>query len=147
MTEDAVPTVVLDTNVALDWLVFGNPGVAPLVAALASGSLRRIACARMRDELAHVLGRGLARQHGCVAQQVLARWDEQVVTVPEPSLGAAARLVCSDRDDQVFIDLAQSQGARWLFTRDRALLKLARRARAFGTTVTVPERWAESTGP
>jgi predicted nucleic acid-binding protein len=35
---------------------------------------------------------------------------------------------CSDIDDQKFLDLAYSSGAQVLITKDRALLKLARRA-------------------
>jgi predicted nucleic acid-binding protein len=46
-------------------------------------------------------------------------------------------LRCKDPDDQVFIDLAVHVGARWLFSKDAALLKLARRAQKFhGVQVT-----------
>ena len=49
---------------------------------------------------------------------------------------------CSDPDDQIFIDLAIAQGAQLLLTRDRALLKLARKAQRHGVWVATPERWA-----
>lgn len=137
--------VVLDTNVALDWLVFGNPGVARLVRAIEAGQLRRVACPRMRDELAHVLGRGLAQARGLAAADILGVWDQGVTLVPNPVPGAAERLHCSDPDDQVFIDLALARRA-WLFSRDRALLKLARRARLHGADVTPPERWPPAGG-
>jgi predicted nucleic acid-binding protein len=50
-------------------------------------------------------------------------------------------LRCSDPDDQVFIDLAAEAGARWLLTHDRALLRLARRARALGVQIAQPQSW------
>jgi len=48
--------VVIDTNIALDLLVFDNPDCLPLAAALAASELRWLATASMRDELERVLG-------------------------------------------------------------------------------------------
>ena len=58
------------------------------------------------------------------------------------ALPAALGLQCSDPDDQKFLDLAHAQGAGWLLSRDRAVLKLARRAARFSLTITVPEGWS-----
>ena len=66
-----------------------------------------------------------------------------VVRCPSPT---RSRLHCSDPDDQCFIDLALAQHARWLITHDRALLRLARRARAFGVEVLTPMLWRASHG-
>ena len=55
--------------------------------------------------------------------------------------GAATRLRCTDADDQKFIDLALGYGARWLLSRDRAVLKLARRAQPLGLAVMTPDAW------
>ena len=52
-THDAI---VIDTNIALDLLVFDDPGCAPLAAALEAGALQWLATAAMRDEFARVLG-------------------------------------------------------------------------------------------
>jgi predicted nucleic acid-binding protein len=48
---------------------------------------------------------------------------------------------CTDTDDQKFIDLALAHGARWLLSRDRAVLKLGRRTRVLGLEVLTPEIW------
>ena len=56
-----------------------------------------------------------------------------------PLAGAATRMRCTDPDDQKFIDLALGHRARWLVTRDRAVLKLARRARTLGLNIVTPE--------
>lgn len=129
---------VLDTNVVLDCLVFGNAGCRPLWQALQAGRLHAVASLPMRDELAHVLARGLGARWPVDADGVLAAWDRHVrlVALPPPS-----RLICSDSDDQKFIDLALAHRVPWLLTRDRALLKLARRARLHNVQVLIPERW------
>jgi predicted nucleic acid-binding protein len=133
------PGVVLDTNVALDWLVFAEPAVAALAAAVTSGQLRWFATPAMRVELAHVLGRGFATRHGCDPAATLAGWDAHAL--PQAHAPAARGLVCTDVDDQKFIDLAIEARAHWLVTRDRAVLRLARRARLQGLSILTPERW------
>mgnify|MGYP000606137680 CR=1 FL=1 len=50
-------------------------------------------------------------------------------------------LRCKDPDDQVFIDLALHVGAQWLFSKDAALLKLAKRAKLRGTQVMTLQQW------
>lgn len=135
--------IVLDTNVVLDWLLFHDPSSAHLSGAIARRELRWVASLAMRDELAAVLRRGLAHAHHADADTVLAAWDAHVTWVAEPpALPAAMGLQCSDRDDQKFLELAHAEGARWLLSRDRAVLKLARRAQRFGILISVPERWS-----
>ena len=53
------PNLVLDTNAVLDWLVFHNPTSQPIAQAIVSGEVRWIVNAAVRDELAHVLSRGV----------------------------------------------------------------------------------------
>jgi predicted nucleic acid-binding protein len=133
------PLIVLDTNVVLDWLVFEEPSVDMLVAALATGRIRWMATASMRGELAHVLGRGLAAARQLDAQAVLATWDSYASVHPEAPAQRVHR--CTDPDDQKFVDLALGVGARWLVSRDRAVLKLARRAASSGVEIVRPEAW------
>lgn len=130
---------VIDTNVALDLFLFLEPRVAPLAEALAVGRLCWLACPRMGDELADVLQRGLAQARGAETDAVLAAWQAAVTMAPAPA--TQPRLRCDDPDDQVFLDLALEAGAGWLISRDRAVLRLARRARALGFTICTPEAW------
>ncbi len=143
-TRDSLP-VVVDTNVALDWLLFSEPSVGPLFDAIGRGALRWVATQAMRDELSHVLGRGLALQRGTPMYSALQRWDGASRLVESSMLGSAQRLCCSDPQDQMFIDLALSARARWLVTRDKALLKLAGRARPLGVEVVTPQAWSFET--
>ena len=134
---------MLDTNVVLDWLVFRNPVCAPLAQGLADGHLLWLATPEMRNELSHVLARGVAAAWGPDHGAVWSAWERHAMEVPAVvASGAMSRLRCTDTDDQKFIDLALSHPARWLLSRDRAVLKLARRSRAFGLDIVTPDAWA-----
>lgn len=144
----AAPCVVLDTNAVLDWLVFRHPSSLRWTDLLSSGSVRWLSSNAMRDELSHVLGRGVASAWSPDPRMVWAAWDRYVTVVEPPALtGAATRLRCTDPDDQKFIDLALGHRARWLVSRDKAVLKLARRARPLGLAVMTPEQWAAELSP
>ena len=139
----APPKVVLDTNTVLDWLVFDDPGCIELSRRILQGHLVWHATQAMRDELAHVLPRpAFARWQPDMAR-VLASFDQhaRMAAPPEEAISMQAPS-CKDPDDQKFIDLACTIGARWLFTRDRALLELARPARQMGVEVLKPGDWA-----
>jgi uncharacterized protein len=133
------PSAVLDTNVVLDWLVFRDPQVATLVAELEAGRLCWRATPRMRAEFEAVLTRGHLDRWGPDRERSLMLFDRHSVIEPE---APRCRLVCTDADDQAFIDLAVHRRCHWLVTHDRALLRLASRARPFGVQVLPPARWA-----
>ncbi len=136
---DARPAIVVDTQVIMDWLVFNDPRVQALATALGAGALRWLVAPAMRDEIRHVLGRGVAARYAPDLALIEARFDahSEAVEAAEPS----PRLVCRDPDDQKFIDLALARGARWLVSRDKALLTLAKRAKPRGLLILKPELW------
>lgn len=136
---DGPPSIVLDTNVVLDWLLFADRGMATLAAALESGRLRWLACQRMRDEFEHTLRRPELARRQPDSERLLARFDTYVVMLVPPS--SAPTLRCDDLDDQVFIDLAVQAKARWLISHDRAVLRLRRRAAALGLQIAKPANW------
>jgi predicted nucleic acid-binding protein len=134
---------VLDTQVVLDWLVFRDISTAPLARSLELGSLRWLTSDAMQGELQHVLARGIAAAWGpdhMAISRVIGRLALRFEARDTPR----PQLLCSDPDDQMFIDLALAAGAQWLFTRDRALLRLARRARERGVIVLRPADWHPS---
>ena len=139
MPVDAAQRVVLDTNVALDWLVFRDAGARPLGLALDRGELRWLATRAMRAELAHMLAHASLARWAPDSERALASFDALAVLTAAPEHPGPLR--CRDPDDQMFIDLALAASAKWLLTRDKALLRLARRSAAFGLVVTTPLRW------
>lgn len=145
---------MLDTNVWLDWLVFEDPGIDPVRAQVRAGRIRLLSLTRARDELAEVLARDAVRAQaeaarhrrgldaaGCDPAHAIARFDALVEL--RPAAGPCG-LICRDPDDQCFLDLAVAHRARWLLTKDRALLSLARGARRhFGLEILAPPAFAE----
>ncbi len=139
--------VVVDTNVALDLLIFGDPRTATLRTLLAQGRLAWTATQAMRDELERVLAYPhiAARMdfYRVDAVQVLAAFDAQTRLVD-----SAPRVshVCKDADDQKFIDLAAAHRAI-LLSKDKAVICMRKRLLSLGAhvaTVLVLEGAGES---
>jgi len=135
----SAPKLVLDTNIWLDLFVFGDQRSAPIAAALADGTISVPISQGCFDEFCVVID--YRKWDGMVADRPalvarLAALTTRVSALPDPRLPR-----CSDGDDQKFVELAVASGARWLLTKDRALLKLARRLRPYGVEVLRPEQW------
>lgn len=142
-TPYSAQAVVLDTNVVLDWLLFDNPDGKTLNAALCGGELRWIATAAMRHEFAHVLVRGALDRWNPDPTALQGQWDRHCTELASPlPTSPVPRFRCTDPDDQKFIDLAASHGGCLLLSRDRAVLKLARKLLPLGVRVVTPSVWA-----
>jgi putative PIN family toxin of toxin-antitoxin system len=133
--------VVLDSNVWIDILVFDDPHTRPILAALERGTLRALIDARCLAELTWVLDypQFVKREiDKTAALATLARLT-QLVEPPAPAENAPPLPKCKDRDDQKFLELAHAMRAHWLVSKDRAVLKLAKRiARDFGFQIAQP---------
>jgi uncharacterized protein len=139
--------LVLDTNVWLDWLLFDEPAVAPIKAAVAAGRAEVCIDAEVEAELVRVLAYSFgartldaARQAELLARfRELARKDEggrmkdDLSTLPK----------CGDGDDQKFLELALACGAAFLVTRDNDLLDLPKhRMRQLPFRIVTPQALA-----
>ena len=145
----AVTQWILDTNIWLDWFVFEQADDSPVAQlkrymAQNSDSQQRIVMMQaMWDEWVDVLARpqfaiDAQRQAQILAQtRALVQWVE---TPPTP----LHRIRCTDRDDQVFIDVALACRVDWLISKDRHLLRLHNRARQWGVRVVTPQDWLKS---
>ena len=138
----AARALVLDTNVVLDLLVFADPATALVRQLLNAKTLRWIATAAMRQELARVLDYPKIAPrvafYGLSTASVLAAFDAQVQIV---STSARISTTCRDADDQQFLDLAAAHRAV-LLSKDKAVLALRKRLLAYGAqvaTALVPE--------
>jgi predicted nucleic acid-binding protein len=139
--------LVLDTNVVLDWLVFRNPGCRALVDALETRRAHWMTTVAMRQELAHVLARGTLAAWRPDLASIEAAHRRFAVTVETSNAPTRPQLRCTDPDDQKFVDLALQIGDACLLSRDRAVLKLARRAREAGFAILTPEVWSSRLAP
>ena len=140
MTAASPPAVVLDTNAVLDWLVFRHPSCSAWEDHLRTNKVRWLATEAIRAEWLHVLGRGVGAAWSPDLVGLEAAWADHVrLVAPGPPPLTLPR--CSDPDDQKFVALAVQARARWLVTRDRALLKLRRPLARHGVAVLTPEDW------
>jgi putative PIN family toxin of toxin-antitoxin system len=133
--------IVLDTNVCLDLFVFRDPRWGALLSAIESGAVEAITRADCREEYLVVLHYKHLPLNDDSRPLSAARFDELIKVVAPPVSGVRLP-VCSDRDDQKFLELARDANADILLTKDKALLKLARKLSKAGMfKVMVPEAW------
>ncbi|OAJ51765.1 putative toxin-antitoxin system toxin component, PIN family [Paraburkholderia ginsengiterrae] len=141
--------VVLDSNVWIDILVFDDPHTRPIAAALENGALAALIDARCLAELTYVLDYPQFAHRNVdktAALAVVARLA-QLVEPAAPSVDARPLPKCKDRDDQKFLELAHAVQADWLISKDRAVLKLAKRiARDFGFQIAQPAPFVSAIG-
>ena len=138
--------LVLDTNVWLDWLVFDDPSIAPIKAAVETKRAEIFIDAACEAELERALGYDLGKKRtvdipDCIA---LCRRVARRIGFPVPEAERAQLPACRDPDDQKFLEAALAARAEFLVTKDRALLDLARRVAHF--RIVAPEAFEEA-GP
>ena len=141
----SVPRVVLDTNVCLDLLLFGDPRCAVLRSALAGGAVHAISDAECRDEWLRVLGYPQLHLDDERRATLVQAFDELMHAMPDDATAREPVPLprCADPDDQKFVQLAFASGARWLVSRDRDVLALGRRtARAGWFEIVTPQAWS-----
>ena len=129
--------LVLDTNVWLDWLVFGDPAVAPIKVAHAAGAVEVFIDTPCARELDAVLARESTKKPAdadCRGdwRRIVRFWKQAIRSAAQSPDCADPQAqpplpACRDREDQKFLELARDCRADFLVTRDRELLALARR--------------------
>ena len=119
--------VVLDTNVLLSLWVFSDSQFAPLREEVDSGRWTALTCSDCLAEFRRVLAYPefkLLPARQVAIFEAYASSAQTVIDTPAEHISLPA---CKDRDDQKFLELARDGNAHWLVTKDKALLKLARR--------------------
>jgi len=143
---DSRPTLVLDTNVVLDWLYFCDPRAARLAATIASGAAKWIGSATIGAELQHVLARDPGRRGPVAINATRTGWSRWIELAEPIAREVPPALRCSDPGDQKFIDLAWHYRAS-LLSADHAVLRLRRHAAGLGLTILRLEDWQPPHGP
>ncbi|RJF98596.1 putative toxin-antitoxin system toxin component, PIN family [Noviherbaspirillum saxi] len=140
--------IVIDTNVCLDLFVFHDSRWAQLLAALNAGDIEAVTRSDCRTEWLKVLEYRHLPLNDELRPEVIAAFDRLITCLPADFSSVRAEIllpVCTDPDDQKFLELARDAGAATLITKDKALLKLARRtARAGMFQIMQPEKWTAS---
>lgn len=139
------PRLVLDTNVALDLFVFRDPACNHLLAALQAGHAEAVVDEVCRAEWLAVLtypALALEASTRREASEAFDRWTRLLPATQLPLREDVKLPRCADPDDQKFLELALASGARWLLSKDKEVLKLARRtARGGWFQILPPSAW------
>jgi putative PIN family toxin of toxin-antitoxin system len=137
--------IVIDTNVCLDLFVFRDPRWTGLHAALKDGSVEAVTRDDCRAEWLAVLEYRHLPLDADSRLVAAAEFDALITCLDSAGLAARTDVplpVCKDRDDQKFLEVARDAQAHILITKDKALLKLARRTAAAGLfRIILPEAW------
>ncbi len=136
--------IVLDTNVCLDLFVFRDPRWQPLLDAMQAGDIETVTRADCRMEWTLVLAYTKLGLDDAAQRAALAEFDRWI-TLVEGTPVAATLPVCKDPDDQKFLEAAAASNAALLLSKDKALLKLARRTRKLGLfEILSPAQWVDA---
>jgi uncharacterized protein len=133
--------LVLDTNVVIDWLVFDDPFLAAFRDRVLDGRVTIVTHEPALSELRRVLTYPALRLTAERQASVLARYEAQTKMLEAFTESLPERFPeCRDPDDDPFLALAWHAKAKALVSRDKRVLKLAKRARKFGfEVITVPQ--------
>jgi len=129
---------VLDTNVLLDIHYWKDPDVQPLSAELNQTTLRAVFSQETLEELLDILARPQFKLSNAEQEQLLRAILKGALFLDAPLKPCGVR--CQDDDDQKFLDLAVQVKAKWLFSKDKRVLKTAKRLAKFGVCVERPSR-------
>jgi putative PIN family toxin of toxin-antitoxin system len=134
--------LVLDTNIVLDWLVFDNAFMNVLRDRVNDRRVVVITYQAAIDELQRVLGYPALRLPAAKQAAILSEYRTRSEAVSMPTGFTGDKLLlppgfprCRDRDDQHFLALAFHASADALVSRDKAVLKLTKRAKKFNVTI------------
>ena len=143
-TPSPIKRIILDTNVCLDLFVFHDPRWATLLASLEAGTVEAVTRADCRDEYLIVLHYAHLPLDETTRPVAAARFDA-LIRVIAPQESGVRLPVCTDKDDQKFLELARDAAVDTLITKDKALLKLARKTAQAGMfRIMVPEAWLKA---
>lgn len=133
--------IVLDTNVCLDLFAFKDPRWELIKIGLQNRTLlasTRIDC---RDEWLAVLNYPHLPVDDGNRAEIVATFDEFIPIQEFPKKDTKLP-ICSDKDDQKFLEFSRDAEVAVLITKDKALLKLARKTKALGLfLIETPEQF------
>ncbi|MBC3830482.1 putative toxin-antitoxin system toxin component, PIN family [Undibacterium amnicola] len=118
--------IVLDTNVCLDLFVFKDPRWQQILEGLQNKELNAITREDCRDEWLAVLNYPHLPVNDENRERIVSSFDEYILLEKNPTKEIKLP-ACSDKDDQKFLETSRDAEAKVLVTKDKALLKLARK--------------------
>ena len=132
----SVPLCVIDTNVLLDLLYFADSNCGNLKKSLDSRSIQAVGHYDTFYEFADVISRAQFKLDAKNINELLNEWVSLHTIVTET---LPTNHYCKDTDDDKFFNLACITGAKYLFSKDKKVLKAKGKAKRFNCLVLKPE--------
>ena len=133
--------IVLDTNVCLDLFVFNDPRWERIKQGLQNQELVAVSRTDCRDEWLAVLHYHHLPVHDDNRCEIVSMFDKNIA-IPAFSEKNIKLPICTDKDDQKFLEICRDTESRFLITKDKALLKLSRKTQALNLfIIETPERF------
>lgn len=119
----AIKTLILDTNILLDLLVFHDARADGIRRGIAEHEFEMIYTTEMLTEFTNVIARPAFAQSISDQSRLLDHWTRMAIHKPTPP---CCSFRCDDPDDQPFIDLAYHYRPSQLISKDGKILKMRR---------------------
>ena len=140
--DDRRQRLVLDTNVCLDLFVFQDPRWAALRQALEERSVLAFTREDCRNEWLAVLDYPHLPVTAADKPAICAHFDRLLQCLPLAEVNTFGLPLCTDHDDQKFLELALQCRAHVLVSKDKAVLKLGKRTVKRGLfSIVQPQHW------
>lgn len=134
--------IVLDTNVCLDLFVFRDPRWSGLLQAMENREVHAVTREDCRMEWLVVLNYPHLPLKEDDKPAIRAEFDRLIACLPNAVVNTFGLPVCTDPDDQKFLELSLQADAEVLITKDKALLKLAKKTvRKNMFAIMTPQTW------
>jgi putative PIN family toxin of toxin-antitoxin system len=135
--------VVIDTNVCLDLFAFQDPRWLEIFNQLKSGNIIAVTRKECREEWLAVLDYPHLPVNNDNREQIEKLYDQFIQCVEHPNLSIRLPM-CTDKDDQKFLEISRDAKVDVLITKDKALLKLAKKLQKIGLfSIEKPEKFLQ----
>ena len=140
--------IVIDSQSLFDWMVFRNPACARWNAALSGTDWEWIFTSEMRAEFDFVAAKGFGERWPVDAAAVASIWARHARLVDDAAAaGRRGPAALHGRGRPEVHRPGDRRGAHTLVTRDKALLRLARKAlERHGVRICGPQAWSAELG-
>lgn len=133
--------IILDTNVCLDLFAFQDPRWHQILPAIRENQLFAVTRQDCREEWLAVLHYPHLPVNDENRAQIVSIFDEYISVEQHPAKPIKLP-ICSDKDDQKFLEACRDAHADILITKDKALLKLARKIKNLNLfVIETPEKF------
>lgn len=133
--------IILDTNVCLDLFAFKDPRWHQILPAIQENQLLAVTRQDCREEWLAVLHYPHLPVDDDNRAQIVSIFDEYISVEHHPAKPIKLP-ICSDKDDQKFLEACRDANADILVTKDKALLKLARKIKNLNLfVIETPEKF------